>query len=104
MAAIKKVLVPFDKDGNMCWSDYGKPASQVEYDSAFTGRFTFKHILQHSSNVAVFRDGMDRSFYMSQGEFERIIPFMVRGVLEGNFYFHKQGRYYRLRYAEDAVV
>lgn len=104
MAAIKKVSVPFDDAGNMMHSDWRGDANYVEYEGTFSGRFIFDQILKYTSNVAYFKDGMDRHFYMSQGEFERIIPFMVRGVLEGQFYFRKQGKYYSLMYKEDAVI
>jgi hypothetical protein len=102
MADIKGLLVPFDKDGNMCHGPWGA-VEHVGY-SKFHGRFVFDKIHKYSSNVATFKDGMDRIFYMNQSEFERIIPFMVRGVLEGEFYFSKQGKYFSLKYLEDAVI
>lgn len=102
MAAINEIQVPFDKDGNMCHGPWGA-VSFVGY-STFHGRFTFDQIYKYSSNVALFKDGMDRIFYMKQSEFERIIPFMIRGVLEGTFGFSKQGKYYSLMYIEDAVI
>ena len=102
MAGIKDMLIPFDKDGNMCHGPWG--AVEFRGYSTFKGRFTFDRIHKYSSNVASFKDGMDRIFYMKQSEFERIIPFMVRGVLEGEFGFSKQGKYHSLMYLEDAVI
>lgn len=97
---VKKLSVPFDEEGNMKHSDWRGDAEYVEYDSTFQGWFRFEGIQQWSSNVTIFKDRMDRMFYMSQGEFQRIIPFMERGVLEGEFYFHKQGKYFSLRYKD----
>jgi hypothetical protein len=104
MAAIKKVKVPFDKDGNMLHKDRGNAAQYSEVDAPFREHMTFKSIQRWSSNVVIFENGVGNTFYMSQGEFENNIKYMVRGVLEGRFYFHKQGQYFSLKYIPDAVI
>jgi len=99
---IKTILVPFDQYGNMQHSDYRMPDTEyVDCNRAYEGNLIFKNIEKYSSNVTIFEDEHGRRFYMSQGEFERIIPFMVKGVLSGKYYFHKQGRYFSIRYLED---
>lgn len=102
---IKKILVPFDDKGNQQHASYSRSGQVlVEYDECFRAHMTFKSIQRYSSNVVVFENGVGNTFYMSQGEFERCIPFMIKGVLDGMFYFHKQGNYFSLRFLEDAFI
>jgi hypothetical protein len=85
-------------------SDYVRDSIYFEQNGPFIGRFEFDQILKYTSNVALFKDGNGCNFYMAQGEFEGNIKYMIRGVLEGRFYFHKQGKYYSLKYIPDAVI
>lgn len=104
MAAIKPISVPFDANGDMCHSDYRGGTDIREFDKPFYGRFEFDQIWHYTSSVTTFTDGMGHKYYMSQGVFESVIKHLVKGVLEGAFYFRKQGKYYSLIYLPDAVI
>ncbi len=116
MVNIKKIEVPFDQVGNQMHQAnaiYGSvqqpdgtlKRTRVEPDwrkqeGPVDAAMEFVSIYQNSSGVTRWKNHEGKYFWMSHSEFERIIPFMERGILKGKFYFHKQGTYFSLRYLD----
>lgn len=98
----KEISVPFDKAGNMCHSEWSKDEMRT-FSAPIQDDLKFEVIYQNSSGIVKFISTISHTSYiMNNTEFQRIVPFMVKGILRGNFTFTKHsGKYYSLKYLND---
>ena len=106
--AKKKVLeVPFDVDGHMLYTRYydrfGKSSYRATVDqwkpnSVFRETIRFVDIVKINSGRSAIRflDNLDKTQWMFEDEFKKIIPLMTLGIYEGEFTYRTRIGYYSL--------
>lgn len=102
---MKPIKITFDENMDM-WHGgrYGNidPSfTIIEFTEGFDDIMTFESFYCYSTTIARFRNQKGQLLWMSLGEFEKSLPSMKYGRLEGKFFFKKHGNYFSLIYLDD---
>ena len=110
---IPDIQIPFDADGKLLfkapvhpsWNKHPAPFIDWQQNRIFHATITYLGVSKgiYSDRYA-FRDQNKNHFTMVAADFDKMVPFMVRGVVEGEFHFSRRNEKYGITFVRELPI